>query len=317
MNRRDSAAIGAIKRVLVTGATGFIGQHCLPLLIDRGYEVHAVSSRPVTHDTNQIHWHHADLLDQRQASALMAEVRPSHLLHFAWYAVPGKYWTSPENLRWVQTSITLMHEFARYKGQRCVVGGTCAEYDWGYGYCSEGVTPLAPTTLYGICKHSLQLMLSAFSREAGLSAAWGRIFFPFGPHEHPERLVAHVISSLLRGEPAACTHGNQIRDLLYVEDVAAAIAALLDSHVSGPVNIASGTPVALRDVILKIGDLQGRPDLIQLGALPARKDDPPILVGDVRRLRDEVGWQPLYDLDQGLLTTLRWWQERSKIPAYL
>ncbi len=298
-----------MKRVLVTGATGFIGKQCLPLLTARGYEVHAVSSRAITQDGQQILWHQANLLDQQQMAALMDQVRPSHLLHFAWHAVPGKYPTSPENLRWVQASLGLLQEFVRFGGGRIVTAGTCFEYDWQYGYCLEGVTPLAPTTLYGICKHSLQLMLTEFSRLSELSAAWGRIFFLFGPHEHPDRLVAHVVSSLLRSEAARCSPGTQIRDLLYVEDVAEAFVALLESTVSGPINIASGTPVVLRDVILKIADLQGRPELIELGALPSRKNEPPLLVADVRRLRDEVGWKPAYDLEQGLRKTIRWWEE--------
>jgi nucleoside-diphosphate-sugar epimerase len=301
-----------MKRVLITGATGFIGQHCPPLLVARGYEVHAVSSRKIIANESNIHWHQIDLLNFPQMAALIAEVQPSHLLHVAWYTVPGKYWTSTENLRWVQASIGLLQEFVRHGGQRVVMAGTCAEYDWRYGYCSEAVTPLAPTTLYGICKHSLQLMLAAFSRQAGLSTAWGRIFFLFGPHEHPDRLVAYVIRSLLRGEPARCSHGRQIRDFLHVQDVANAFVALLESGVSRPVNIASGQPVALRELIYEIAAKFNRDDLIQLGAVSTPPDEPPLLVADVRCLHDELGWTPKYDLDTGLEQTIDWWKHEWK-----
>ena len=300
-----------MKRVLITGATGFIGLHCLPLLVARGYEVHAVSSRRTTANESNIHWHQTDLLDSPQVAALMVEVQPNYLLHFAWYAIPGKYWTSPENLRWVQASVGLLQEFAGHGGKRVVMAGTCAEYDWRYGYCSEVVTPLAPATLYGTCKHSLQLMLAAFSKQTGLSAAWGRIFFLFGPHEHPDRLVAYVIRSLLRGEPARCSHGRQIRDFLYVQDVADAFVALLESGVSGPVNIASGRPMALRELVYEIAAKFNRDDLIQLGAVSTSPDDPPLLVAHVQRLYDEVGWTPKYDLDTGLEQTLEWWKHES------
>ncbi len=302
-----------MKRVLLTGATGFIGRHCLPLLVERGYEVHAVSSRTTPADQPNLYWHRADMLDSGQVGAVIDDIKPMYLLHFSWYAVLGKFWTSPDNFRWVQASLELLQKFAREGGRRAVMAGTCAEYDWRYGFCSETVTPLFPTTLYGICKHSLQLMLGSFSKHMGLSAAWGRIFFLFGPHEHPDRLVAYVIRSLLRGEPARCSHGNQIRDFLYVQDVAEAFVALLESTVSGPVNIASGKPVALRDVINTIAKIQNRPDLIELGIMPTREDEPQLLLADVRRLREEVGWKPKYDLETALRKTIKWWSQRSEV----
>jgi nucleoside-diphosphate-sugar epimerase len=297
-----------MKKVLVTGATGFIGRHCLPLLLERGHKVHAVSSRDSVDKLPNVHWHRADLLDLEQVSVLIAKVRPTHLLHFAWFTVPVKYWNSLENLRWVRASIDLLETFTAYGGERIVMAGTCAEYDWRYGYCSEQTTPLASTTLYGICKNSLQNMLDAFARQAGLSAAWGRVFFLFGPHEHPDRLISSVICALLKGEPARCSHGNQIRDFLYVKDVAEAFIALLESNIAGAVNIASGYPVAIKDAIMKIAEKLHRKDLIQLGVLPVSAYEPYLLVADVSRLTNEVGWEPKYDLDRGLQQTIAWWK---------
>lgn len=302
-----------MKRVLITGARGFIGRHCLPLLLASGFEVHAVSSkhseaRAQAPGTGP-HWHTADLLDAAQVSALLAQVRPTHLLHLAWYTVPGKYWTSLENFRWVQASLDLFEAFASGGGARLVVAGTCAEYDWTEGYCSEQSTPLRPSTPYGTCKHSLQLMLEAFAGQTGLSSAWGRLFFLYGPYEYPERLVASVIRSLLRGEPARCSHGNQLRDFLYVEDAAAAFVALLNGTVTGAINIASGRAVALKEIVNQIGQRLRRQDLIRLGAVPAAHNEPPLLVADITRLRDEVGWQSGYDLEAGLDRTISWWEK--------
>ncbi len=289
-----------MKRVLLTGATGFIGRHCLPSLLASGYEVHAVSSNSPPKTLPGVQWHQTDLLDAKQVVKLVTGVQPTHLLHFAWFVVPGKYWTSLENLRWVQASLDLLDAFASSGGERVVMAGSCTEYDWKYGYCSEQTTPLIPSALYGSCKHALQIMLNTFAKQIGISAAWGRIFFLYGPHEHPARLVASVIRSLLNNEPARCSHGNQIRDFLYVQDVADAFVALLESDVSGPVNIGSGHPVALKDIICKIAKEVNRQDLIQLGALPTSANEPPLLVADVSRLSNEVSWVPRYDLDQGL-----------------
>lgn len=308
-----------MKKILVTGAAGFIGRHCLPLLAGDGVEVHAVSSRPLPQVLEaseaplEAAWHQADLLDARQAATLMETVRPTHLLHLAWIVTPGLYWTSPDNFRWVQASLELLRLFAAGGGQRVVTAGTCAEYDWSYGYCSEGVTPLAPCTPYGVCKYSLGLLQHSWAEQAGLSAAWGRIFFPYGPHEAPSRLVPSVMRSLLRGEPALCSHGEQVRDFLYVEDVAAAFVALLRSEVAGPVNIASGRAVALKEIVAMIAQQQGKSDLLRLGALPAPSGEPPLLVADVRRLREEVGWQAPSGLREGLSRTLEWWRTRGGV----
>jgi nucleoside-diphosphate-sugar epimerase len=300
-----------MSRVLVTGATGFIGRHLVPLLAaTRGHEVHAVSSRRSPEKVPGVQWHCADLLDPTQAANLIAAVRPTHLMHLAWFVEHGKYRTSPVNFRWVAVSLLLLEQFARYGGQRLVAAGTCAEYDWRYGYCSENITPLSPSTPYGACKHSLQIMLDSLAHETGMSTAWGRIFFVYGPGEPPSRLVASVIRSLLRREPVRCSEGSQVRDFLYVKDVADAFAALLESGVTGPVNIASGRPVTLKDMVYTIGaKLDGR-HLVRLGAVTAAADDPPLLVADVRHLQNEVGWSPGYDLDQGLNETIHWWQRQ-------
>jgi len=153
--------------------------------------------------------------------------------------------------------------------------------------------------------------MDAFAKQTGISAAWGRIFWLYGPHEREERLVASLIQSLLRGSSAACSHGNQIRDFLFVQDVADAFASLVESKTVGPVNIGSGIPVAVKDIIHKIGVKTGRGDLIQMGVLPVRANDPARLVADVTILRQEVGWAPKYDLDEGLDETIKWWKHQS------
>ena len=299
-----------MKRVLLTGASGFVGRHCLRAFLAQDNEVHALASPQHASPAalEGVHWYEADLLDKGETSALLAEIRPTHLLHCAWYAVTGKYWTAPENFRWVEAGLHLLEAFADQGGQRVVGVGSCAEYDWRDGHCSELGTPLNPATTYGACKHAFQLLLTAFSRQAKLSAAWGRLFFLYGPHEPPERLVASAIRSIMLEEPARCSHGQQIRDFLYVQDAADALVALLNSDMVGPVNIASGVPVAVHEVVQKIANQLERPNLVRLGALPISENDPPLLVADVARLRNEVGWSPRHDLASGLAETIKWWK---------
>lgn len=230
------------------------------------------------------------------------------MLHFAWYAESGKFWRSTENFRWLESSIALLRCFKDYGGERVVMAGTCAEYDWSYGVCSESGTPLNPATTYGVCKNVLQQTLRAFCEEENLSSAWGRVFFLYGPNEHPARLVSSVINSLLRGDVAKCSHGNQLRDFMHVEDVASAFVALLDCNVTGPVNIASGQPISLREVVLYAADYIGAHERVEFGAIPASQNDPSTLIGDNLRLSFEVNWNLNRDLQLGIEQTVDWWK---------
>jgi len=294
-----------VKRLLLTGASGFIGSQAIGPLVQRGFEVHAVSSREtagVARDDGIV-WHRVDLLDPGVTRALVREVRPTHLLHFAWYAKHGEFWASSENLRWVEASLGLLRAFEEQGGRRAVIAGTCAEYDWSkVGRCVERSSPLAPQTLYGASKDALRRVAQAWAREREISLAWGRVFFVFGEREWPERLVPSVARAVLAGQPAPCSHGAQLRDFLHTADAAGAFVALLDSGVEGAVNIGSGQPVSIGE-------------LVRLGELPERPGEPLELSAEVTRLREEVGWTPTLTLEQGVELAVDW--QRSQVEASL
>jgi nucleoside-diphosphate-sugar epimerase len=286
-----------MKRVLVTGASGFIGKHTIPHLEAAGYEVHPTSSRD------------ADLLNERDRHDLLARVRPTHLLHLAWHVPPGKYWTSLENVRWLQASLDLMTAFAANGGERMVTAGTCAEYSWeGAGICREDTTPLEPASLYGASKDALRRMQESLARQLKFSTAWGRIFFPYGPGEPSERLVPSVIRSILQGQPAQCSHGRQVRDFIYADDVARAFTALLDSSYTGAINIGTGKPVTIAEVAQAAAQAAGAPELLKLGAVPARSGEPDVLLADVTQLRS-IGFRPRWKLSDAMAATAIWWRD--------
>ena len=303
-----------MKRVLVTGATGFVGSHCIPVLAGEGYEVHAVSSkRRANASGDRVSWHQCDLMNDGEVESLFAAVRPTHLLHMAWYAVPQRFWNAVENVDWLRTTLAIVRSFAAHGGTRVVAAGSCAEYDWSSGgVCREASTRTQPATLYGACKLAAYLATDAYCRQIGISSAWGRIFFMYGPGEDRQRFVASIITSLMEGLPARCSDGSQVRDMLHVQDVARAFVALLGSDVRSAVNIGSGMSPRLADVARAIAAKMGRPDLLQLGALAPRPNDPPSIVAETRRLNEEVHWSPGMSLDAGLEQAIAWWQSRPK-----
>jgi len=300
-----------VRRVLVTGASGFVGRHAVEALLDRGFEVHALARTPPQQlaaepAAQRAVWHAADLLDGAATAAVIRSVRPSHLLHLAWYVEHGRFWNAAENLDWVAASLALLRRFHAEGGTRVVCAGTCAEYDWS-GECCDERTQLAPASLYGVSKNALRTIVEEYARSTRLSAAWGRIFFTYGPGEAPERIIAAAARALVRGEGFTCSAGTQVRDFLYVEDVATAFAALLDNSATGAFDIGSGEAIALRSLLERLERLAGREQLVLFGE-PA-PNEPARLVADSSRLRNEVGWEPRRHLDEGLERTLAWWRD--------
>lgn len=302
------------KRVLLTGAAGFIGSQLARLLVREGHEVFAIV-RPQAD-----RWRLADIErdltiiagDLRSLPDLRGELRaarPDICLHLAWHGWSGKA-EAEQNLTSLSVSLDLLRTMPELSCSRFVSVGTCFEYDFTCDRLSES-TPLRPTELYGTSKKSLFEVAQQYSALTGISVVTPRVFYSYGPREDVRRLIPSIALKLLRNEAAPVTRGEQVRDYLHVSDVASAIWRVATSDRAGAVNIASGEAVTIADLATRLGRLLGRPELVRLGAIPYRPGDPMRVVADATMLRQDLGWTPQFDLDRGLAETVRWWQERA------
>lgn len=278
-------------RVLLTGATGLIGRHCVGPLEEAGFAVVAASRARGD-----------DLLADPEG--LVARAGADHLVHLAWADGAKDRWSSPANLDWVGASLRLLRAFAAAGGRRAVMAGSCAEYDWtGAGRLGEDA-PLHPATLYGAAKAATGIAAVAGAKALGVSLAWARIFFVYGPGEPEGRLFGDLIRGLAAGRQVACTDGLQRRDFLHAGDVGRALAMLLQSPAEGPVNIGSGRAVAVAEMIGEFARQIGRPDLVRLGERPRPPDDPALIEAATLRL-DGTGFRPAHDMTTGIRAVLQ------------
>ncbi len=232
------------KRVLLTGASGFVGRQTIGPLHQRGYEVHAVGN---TVTDGRARWYRADLLDQQARRHLVAAVRPDALLHCAWVAGRDTVRMAPENLDWVAASLDLARLAVAQGAQRILMVGCHAEYG-GSGSPDrpwrEG-DPACPSSLYGTAKDALRRMMAAYAAQAGIGLVWARLFHLYGPHERRGRLVPDLLAALGEGRRPELEPAEALRDIMHVADAGRALAHLLAGDLTGAVNVASGRAVSV------------------------------------------------------------------------
>lgn len=284
-------------KVLLTGATGFLGYPVLRALQQRGIDVVAIGR---TAPKMPVEFIQADLLNTTDFSVWMRTVQPTHLLHLAWYAEHGKFWTSPLNLRWLDASLRLTEAFCNSgHGVHAVFAGTCAEYDWTHGYCREDTTPLHPATLYGTAKDATRRMVMAICQQSAVSCSWGRVFLPIGPNDSPNRLLPSLIDVFQGTRPPFGVNATAFRDFLHTADVAEAFVHLLLEQAAGLYNISSGEPIRLEQLVRILAEIMHTDPGPVLELSCQRPEEPPLLVGENIKLK-KLGWVPALTLPQAL-----------------
>jgi nucleoside-diphosphate-sugar epimerase len=290
------------RRILITGGAGFVGAVLTRTALAHGADV-ALLVRPTT-DL----WRLADVLphiylingDLGMVDSYRAAIQtyqPDICFHLAWVTEPGKYGQSPLNAAFMLQTIDFLRVLAEAGCRQIIATGTCLEYQLGAHLLSED-TALQYNTPYAATKNFTAQLGADEAKRLGIDFVWARLFYMYGKGDHPKRLIPSLIASLRAGLLFKTTDGTQFVDYLNVEDVAAGLWSLQGQR--GVFNVCSGVPVAVREVVLQLGELMGRPELIQLGALPRIPDISPLILGSHDKITAATGWTPQTALADGL-----------------
>ena len=278
-------------RILLTGATGFIGRNLLKsfsklgvkvdVIVRSGYKSNFPSSARISKVIETTNLFNHDCVWWASLCKSYSTV-----IHLAWYVEPGHYFDSNKNIECLIGSLSLI-EGARKAGVKKFIGvGTCYEYDLKKKRLSAETSPLRPTTLYGASKLSLFTVLSQLFNTQENTFLWCRVFFLL-PNKNDEiiysenqRLGDYIKSRISKNEPVFLTSGTQIRDYLYVEDATDMMAKAILQNKTGAINICSGVPRTVRDVAEEIAIAMGRPELLNFGSKIPQKNDPEYILGE-------------------------------------
>lgn len=265
-------------RVLLTGASGFVGRQILAGLRESDCSVRVVSRSDHSFPSDVEVCPTKDLFSEDETWWAEKLDGVDRVIHAAWYVEPGKYLTSEKNARCLHGSLSLFNAFLRSQASHFTGVGTCSEYAF-----EEQPIPtdgkLSPETPYAAAKAALGLATTGLASAYGKEAAWCRLFYLYGEGEHPNRLFPALHSALASGTKLDMTSGEQIRDYMDVADAGRQIAQASITSYSGMANICSGRSRTIRELALEIAATYGRPELLNFGARPDNLFDPPCVLG--------------------------------------
>jgi nucleoside-diphosphate-sugar epimerase len=309
-----------MSRILLTGATGFIGARVAERLAERGHALALLLRKPRHTDRAAALYGAStliagDLADPQSYAAAMRSFAPDTVIHAAWHGVAGADRNDFSQLANIQAAAWLAAE-AIASGATAFVGlGSQAEYG-PHSRMLDETAQTQPTTLYGHSKLAACEATRAVCRTGNIRHAWMRVFSTYGPRDNPGWMIPSLIAALKAGEKPALTAGEQKWGFLFVDDAADAIAMVAENGAAdGIFNLGSADAPLLRDTVSLLRDLVAPGAALGFGEVPYRPDQVMHLQADIARLRRVTGWSPRIDLASGLDKTVRWFTSRQGLTA--
>jgi UDP-glucose 4-epimerase len=304
-------------RILLTGATGFIGSHVVRCLLKHNCDV-AVVIRPqsnlwrISDVLPHLQVIRGDLTDVSEIADKIRAFAPDVAIHLAWYGVGNRYRNDPHQVTNLQVGLSLL-DAVHAAGCRSWIGlGSQAEYGV-YSHAVSEEMPTHPVTLYGVTKLCTCLLTQRLCDLYNIRFVWLRLFSAYGPADDVGWMIPYVILTLLRGERPALTAGEQRWDYLFVEDAAEAIYRVaVTPNVQGIFNLGSGKAHTVRSIVERIRNLIDPNLPLGFGEIPYRPDQIMHLQADITKLQDATGWSPRVGLDEGLRRTVDWYRKNRE-----
>ncbi len=302
-------------RVLVTGASGFIGSHLVHRLLNEGAQVgitvryaNLIKNVRLTDCWECLHIIEADLRN-RGALAAIASFQPQVVFHLAAYNHVGQSFTQVEECFDVNAKGTANLLDVCSAVPRFVYISSSEVYGQQDAVPFVESTQPRPMSPYAITKYAGELycrMKQLMAHNCGVVLL--RPFNAFGPGQSTKAIIPELILKALRGEAILTTSGEQTREFNYVTNIVDGIllAALTEEPLDGPVNVCGGEEVRIRDLVQKIVEMTGSSSRVEMGALSYRPNEIWRMYGDSTRARDLLGWKPGIDLESGLAKTVEW-----------
>lgn len=310
-----------MKRVVITGATGFVGANLVRRLLHDGHDLNLLvrsdhASWRIDDILSDLRVCEADLGDPVAVHQAIRRIKPEWVFHLA---VHGAYsWqTGLEEI--VRTNIlgtmNLVEACADAGAEAVVNTGSSSEY--GYKDHAPSETELLePNSHYAITKAAATLFCRFTAQRSGIRVPTLRLYSVYGPYEEPRRLVPALIVNGLRSRLPPLANPETARDYVYVDDVVDAYlcAAAIDVGDPGAVfNVGTGVQTTLRDIVQLTREMLNVADEPEWGSLADRTWDTTIWRSDAARIRTELGWTPRYDIRAGLDATIAWFRDHPAL----
>jgi UDP-glucose 4-epimerase len=304
-----------VKRVFVTGATGFIGAAVVRRLIAEGCEVSALirpesSTWRLGEAARRVHVVHGSLEAPETFARAMAEFAPDTVMHLAWHGVRREHRDAPDQIRKnVVPSVDLLLTAAQAGCRTFVGAGSQAEYGPSQDVLCEN-SPTRPTTAYGAAKLATYVLLRQRAAVQAMRFAWLRLFSVYGPMDDGDTLVGYVCTELLAGRTPVVRAGDLAWDSLYIDDAATAFVAVGNSQATGAINVASGEAPPLRDTILRLRDAVDPSLPVSFDAATASSAGGFPLRANIDRLQ-ALDWAPTTCPREAAVQTVAWYRQNA------